>query len=75
MSDVEKKLKNLKEKTEAEIQENVGKVTDNEELELKGKLKNKAIDAKEKVKDAKDDALEKINDILEESEESEESKE
>lgn len=67
MSDLKNKIENLKDKAEGEIQEVVGKVTGNEELELKGKLKKKVVETKEKVADMKDDAINKINNKIDES--------
>lgn len=67
MSDVKKKFKNFKDKAEGTIQENVGKVTGNEEMELKGKLKLKIVETKEKASDLKDDAIDKINDKMDKS--------
>lgn len=64
MSDVKKKFENLKDKAEGTIQENVGKVTGNKEMEMKGKLKVKVVETKEKVSDLKDDVLNKINEKM-----------
>ncbi len=49
MSDLKKKFENLKDKAEGKILENVGKVTGNEEMELKGKLKKKIITSLKKL--------------------------
>jgi uncharacterized protein YjbJ (UPF0337 family) len=65
MSDLKKDLKNTKDKLEGEALDNLGQATDDEEMELKGKLKKKVVEAKEKVSDKKDDVLDKINDKLE----------
>jgi uncharacterized protein YjbJ (UPF0337 family) len=67
MSDVKKKFENLKDKTEGTIQENVGKITGNKEMEMKGKLKVKVVETKEKVSELKDDVLNKINDKIDKS--------
>ena len=64
MSDIKKKFENFKDKAEGTIQENVGKVTGNKEMEMKGKLKVKVVETKEKVSDLKDDVLNKINDKM-----------
>ncbi|SHJ19952.1 CsbD family protein [Parasporobacterium paucivorans] len=53
-----------KEKIIGEVKEAVGKVTGNEELELKGKIQSSKSDLKEKVGDIKEGIAEKINDII-----------
>jgi uncharacterized protein YjbJ (UPF0337 family) len=67
MSDVKKKFENFKDKAEGTIQENVGKITGNKEMEMKGKLKVKVVETKEKVSELKDDVLNKINDKIDKS--------
>ena len=67
MSDLKNKFENLKDKVEGEIQETFGKVTGNEELELKGKIKLKVVETKEKISDIKDDAIDKINNKIDKS--------
>ncbi len=69
MSDLKKKFENLKDKAEGEILENVGKVTGNEEMELKGKLKKKVVESKEAVTDLKNDVIKKMNDKIDASDE------
>jgi uncharacterized protein YjbJ (UPF0337 family) len=70
MKDLGKKIKkdagHLKDKIEGGVQENVGKATGNQEMELKGKVKTKVTKAKEKVSDMKEDVLEKVNDKIDE---------
>ena len=44
MTDLKDKLKNMKDKVTGETQEAVGKLTDNEELELKGKIQSAKAD-------------------------------
>lgn len=67
MSDIKNKFENLKDKVEGEIQETFGKMTGNEELELKGKIKLKVVETKEKISDIKDDAIDKINNKIDKS--------
>ena len=74
MSDLKKKFENLKDKAEGEILENVGKVTGNEEMELKGKLKKKVVESKEAVSDLKNDVIRKMNDKIDASDASDEVK-
>lgn len=69
MSDLKKTFENFKDKTEGEILENVGKVTGNEEMELKGKLKKKVVESKEAVSDLKKDVIGKMNDKIDASDE------
>lgn len=74
MSDTKKKIKNIRDKSEGEIKETIGKVTGNQELELEGKLKKKGVDAKEKISDLKEDILGKINDKIDKTDEKKKSK-
>lgn len=67
MSDLKNKFENMKDKVEGEIQEKFGKMTGNEELELKGKIKLKVVETKEKISDIKDDAIDKINNKIDKS--------
>jgi uncharacterized protein YjbJ (UPF0337 family) len=69
MSDLKKKFENIKDKAEGEILENVGKVTGNEEMELKGKLKKKVVESKEAVSDLKNDVIGKMNDKIDATDE------
>lgn len=74
MSDLKKTFENFKDKAEGEILENVGKVTGNEEMELKGKLKKKVVESKEAVSDLKNDVIGKMNDKIDASDASDEVK-
>lgn len=65
MADVRDKLKNIKDKVTGEAKEAVGKLTDDEELELKGKIQSTKADAVKKISDKKDEILEKINEKIE----------
>ncbi|NLC55150.1 MAG: CsbD family protein [Erysipelothrix sp.] len=72
----ENKLKELKDKVVGSVKEATGKVTDNEELELKGKLqkgvgkaREVAGDLTDKAKEVKDDVLDAVNKKLDETEE------
>lgn len=58
------KIKNVKDKIAGETKEFIGKATDNEELELKGKIQSSKSDLKEKASKTKDSIAGKINDII-----------
>ena len=68
MSDSKYKLNNAKDKVLGEVKEAIGKVTGNEELELKGKIQSSKSDLKEKGIKIKKDIVESINDIIDEKE-------
>lgn len=59
------KLKNVADKVVGEVKEAVGKVTGNEELELKGKLQSDKADAAEKIHEAKENLKKEGNELLE----------
>lgn len=65
MTDLKDKLKNMKDKVTGETQEAVGKLTDNEELELKGKIQSAKADVVKKISEKKDELVEKINEKIE----------
>lgn len=58
------KLENAKDKIVGEVKEAAGKVTGNEELELKGKIQSKKADVKKKAGELKESVAEKVNDII-----------
>ena len=66
MTDSKYKLNNAKDKVIGEVKEAVGKVTGNEELELKGKIQSSKSDLKEKGVKIKEHITERINDIIDE---------
>jgi len=66
MTDSKYKLNNAKDKVLGEVKEAVGKVTGNEELELKGKIQSSKSDLKGKGVKIKEDITERINDIIDE---------
>ena len=66
MSDLKNKFENAKDKVIGKTNEGIGKVTGNEETELKGKLQYKKADLKQKVNNIKETIVEKINDKLDE---------
>ena len=66
MTDSKYKLNNAKDKVLGEVKEAIGKVTGNEELELKGKIQSSKSDLKEKGIKIKKDIVESINDIIDE---------
>lgn len=67
MADSKYKLNNAKDKVTGEVKEAVGKVTGNEELELKGKIQSSKSDLKEKGEKIKEDITKGINDIIDEN--------
>lgn len=81
MADSKAKSAEVKDKTVGAVKEAVGKVTGDEELELKGKtqslkgdLEGKAADIADKVGEIKEDAAEKINDFIDKKKEEKEEK-
>ncbi len=66
MTDTKDKLINKKDKILGEVKETVGKVTGNEDLELKGKIQSSKSDLLEKGRKTKEDIAESINDIIDE---------
>lgn len=72
----ENKLKAMKDKVVGSVKEATGKVTENEELELKGKIqqgvgeaREAADDVADKARDVKDDVLDSVNKKIDETEE------
>ncbi len=53
------------EEGKGKIKETVGKITDNERLEAKGKIEQKGAQAKEYIKDRADDTRQKATDSAE----------
>lgn len=66
MPDLKQTLKNIKEKLTGETNEAVGKATNNEELELKGKIQSSTADLKKKAGGIKEDIAGKINNKIDE---------
>lgn len=66
MTSSKEKIKNAKDKVVGEAKEVIGKVTDNDELELKGKIQSSKADLKKKAGKLKERVAEKINDIVDE---------
>ncbi|NLA71262.1 MAG: CsbD family protein [Clostridiaceae bacterium] len=70
MTTNKKKFDRTKDKVAGEIKEAAGKITGNEQLELKGKIQSKKadlekkMDVSEKFEDMKEDIAGKINDDL-----------
>jgi uncharacterized protein YjbJ (UPF0337 family) len=70
MTDSKSKVNNAADKTIGEVKEAVGKVTGNEELELKGKMQSAKSDIKDKlnigdkVDETKEVIAGKINDFI-----------
>ncbi len=61
---MEKKIKNETEKIIGKVKEQAGKLTDNNELELKGKLQSMKANIGDKFDDVKDELYDKANDII-----------
>jgi uncharacterized protein YjbJ (UPF0337 family) len=64
LSNSKGKLVNAKDKIVGEVKEAAGKVTGNEELELKGKIQSTKADVKKKAGDLKESVAEKVNDLI-----------
>ena len=69
MPDLKHKLNNIKEKLTGEANEAAGKATNNQELELKGKIQSSTADMKKKAGGIKEDIAGKINDKIDEMKE------
>ena len=61
MKNTEKKLANTKDKVLGEIKEAAGKITGNEQLEMKGKIQSSKADLKSKVDDVKEGLAKTFN--------------
>lgn len=64
MSDIKDKFDVEKDRVKGKFNEAMGKATDDEAQELKGKLQQKKADIKEDIEEAKEKATRKINDLL-----------
>ena len=64
MKDSKGEIKNEKDKIVGKAKEAIGKLTNNEELELKGKIQSSSSDLKENVGNIKETIAGKINDII-----------
>jgi uncharacterized protein YjbJ (UPF0337 family) len=70
MSDFKRKIDHAKNKFAGEMKEAAGKVTGNEQLELKGKIQStkadikKNLSVKDKIEDIKENIAEKMNDRI-----------
>lgn len=64
MTDFKDNLENAKDKVVGELKEGAGKVTDNEQLELEGKMQSAKADVKQKGEEIKEGIAGKINDTL-----------
>lgn len=68
MADLMEKFENAKDKFIGEVTEAVGKVTGNEEQELKGKIQSKIADLDKDFDNTKDNLVEKINEMWDKKE-------
>lgn len=70
MSDLKKDVNHAKNKVAGEVKEAVGKITGNEQLELKGKIQSAKADLKknwdvgDKIEDIKENIAGKMNDRI-----------
>lgn len=64
MSDIKDKFDIEKDRVKGKFNEAMGKATDDEAQELKGKLQQKKADVKEDIEEAKEKVTRKINDLL-----------
>lgn len=64
MSDIKDKFDIEKDRVKGKFNEAMGKATDDEAQELKGKLQQKKADIKEDIEEAKEKVTRKINDLL-----------
>ena len=71
MTDSKSKIKNAKDKIVGEVKEVIGKVTNNDELELKGKIQSSKSDFKEKTGEIKESIAGKINDSIDKNKDNE----
>ena len=69
MTDSKNKLENAKDKIVGEVKEAAGKVTGNEELELKGKIQSSKSDVKKNAGEVKEGIAKKINDAVDKNKE------
>lgn len=63
MTNLKGKIENAKDKIVGEVKEATGKVTGNQEMELKGKIQSSKADVKKKAGEIKEGIAEKIKDI------------
>lgn len=68
MADLKDKLENVKDKFIGEVNETVGKVTGNENQELKGKIQSKIADLDKDLDDRKENVVERINTLWDKKE-------
>jgi uncharacterized protein YjbJ (UPF0337 family) len=68
MNDFKNNVKNTKDQVVGRVKEKFGDVTNNEELELKGKIQSVTADAKKNAAELKAKAEKKINDFLDDKE-------
>jgi uncharacterized protein YjbJ (UPF0337 family) len=68
MNDLKNNVKNTKDQVIGRVKEKLGDVTNNEELELKGKIQSTTADAKKKADEMHDRALKKLNDFFDNKE-------
>jgi len=68
MNDFKNNVKNTKDQVIGRVKEKLGDVTNNEELELKGKIQSTTADAKKSAAEMHDRALKKLNDFFDNKE-------
>ena len=68
MSDLKNNVKNTKDQVVGRAKEALGDATNNEELELKGKIQSTTGDAKKNAAEMKEKAAKKLNDFFDNKE-------
>lgn len=68
MNDLKNNVKNTKDQIVGHVKEKIGDITNNEELELKGKIQSATADAKKSAAVMKEDVARKFNDFFDNKE-------
>ena len=74
MTDSKSKIRNAKDKIIGKVKEATGKVTNNEELELEGKIQSSKSDLNDKAGEIKNNIAGKINDAIDKNKNNENDK-
>jgi uncharacterized protein YjbJ (UPF0337 family) len=68
MNDSKNNVKNTKDQVIGRVKEKLGDITNNEELELKGKIQSATAKAKKNAAEMKEDVAKKFNDFFDNKE-------
>jgi uncharacterized protein YjbJ (UPF0337 family) len=68
MNDLKNNVKNTKDQVVGRVKEKIGDITNNEELELKGKIQSTTADAKKNVAEIREKTAKKLNDFFDNKE-------